>query len=127
MYALNGLVMLKRMTITMGEVVYEGLVRVVGRRKISAFLENLARPHVVSDDLLAGYQAMGQDTDREPEALAAQLVIVPKQRLTARLGGFNPCRSESSGICRQSSVGPVALTLHHRRAAHDKPEEVECE
>ena len=36
--------MQKRMTITMDEVVYEGLVRVVGRRKISAFLEGLARP-----------------------------------------------------------------------------------
>jgi hypothetical protein len=43
--------MQKRMTITMDEVVYEGLIRVVGRRKISAFLEDLARPHVVSDDL----------------------------------------------------------------------------
>jgi len=30
------------MTITMDEVVYEGLVRVVGRRKISAFLERLS-------------------------------------------------------------------------------------
>jgi hypothetical protein len=62
--------MQKRMTITMDEAVYEGLVRVVGRRKISAFLENLARPHVVGDDLLAGYRAMGQDTAREHEALA---------------------------------------------------------
>ena len=62
--------MQKRMTITMDEVVYEGLVRVVGRRKISAFLENLARPHVVSDDLSMGYRAMGQDTAREQEALA---------------------------------------------------------
>ena len=62
--------MQKRMTITMDEVVYEGLVRVVGRRKISAFLENLARPHVVSDELSAGYRAMGQDTAREQEALA---------------------------------------------------------
>jgi len=62
--------MRKRMTITMDEVVYEGLVRVVGRRKISAFLENLARPLVVGDDLSAGYQAMAQDTAREQEALA---------------------------------------------------------
>lgn len=61
--------MQKRMTITMDEVVYEGLVRVVGRRKISAFLENLARPLVVGDDLSAGYRAMAQDTAREQEAL----------------------------------------------------------
>ena len=46
--------MQKRMTITMDEAVYEGLVRVVGRRKISAFIESLARPHVVGDDLAEG-------------------------------------------------------------------------
>ncbi len=62
--------MQKRMTITMDEAVYEGLVRVVGRRKISAFLERLARPHVLGDDLSAGYQAMGQDVAREQDALA---------------------------------------------------------
>ena len=62
--------MQKRMTITMDETVYEGLIRVVGRRKISAFLENLARPHVVSDDLEAGYRAMADDVVREQDALA---------------------------------------------------------
>jgi predicted CopG family antitoxin len=59
----------KRMTISIDETVYEGLVRVIGRRKISQFLEDLARPHVVNDDLLAGYQAMAADTAREREAL----------------------------------------------------------
>ena len=58
------------MTITMDEAVYEGLVRVVGRRKISGFLESLARPHVVTDELAEGYKAMGQDQQREQEALA---------------------------------------------------------
>ncbi len=58
------------MTITMDEAVYEGLVRVVGRRKISGFLESLARPHVVTDELAEGYKAMGQDEKREQEALA---------------------------------------------------------
>ena len=62
--------MQKRMTITMDEAVYEGLVRVVGRRKISGFLESLARPHVVTDELAEGYKAMGQDQQREQEALA---------------------------------------------------------
>ena len=62
--------MQKRMTITMDEEVYEGLVRVVGRRKISGFLESLARPHVVTDELAEGYKAMGQDELREQEALA---------------------------------------------------------
>ena len=62
--------MQKRMTITMDEAVYEGLVRVVGRRKISGFLESLARPHVVTAELAEGYKAMGQDEFREQEALA---------------------------------------------------------
>jgi len=68
--------MQKRMTITMDEVVYEGLVRVVGRRKISAFLETLARPHVSGDDLSDGYRAMGQDAAREQEALAWSEALV---------------------------------------------------
>ena len=61
--------MQKRMTITMDEAVYEGLVRVVGRRKISGFLESLARPHVMTDELAEGYKAMGQEEKREQEAL----------------------------------------------------------
>jgi predicted CopG family antitoxin len=61
--------MRRRMTISIDETVYEGLVRVVGRRKISRFLEELARPHVVTDDLAAGYRAMAADEEREREAL----------------------------------------------------------
>jgi hypothetical protein len=61
--------MQKRMTITLDEAVYEGLVRVVGRRKISGFLERLARPHVLGDDLAEGYKAMALDATREQEAL----------------------------------------------------------
>lgn len=61
--------MQKRMTISIDETVYEGLLRVVGRRKVSRFLEDLARPLVISDDLVAGYQTMATDTEREKEAL----------------------------------------------------------
>jgi hypothetical protein len=46
------------MNITIDEAVYEGLVRVVGRRKISAFIESLASPHIPGDDLDAGYMVM---------------------------------------------------------------------
>ena len=60
--------MQKRMTISIDEAVYEGLVRFVGRRKISQYLEDLARPHVVKDDLESGYQAMAKDTQREQDA-----------------------------------------------------------
>jgi predicted CopG family antitoxin len=60
--------MRKKLTITVDEEVYEGLHRVVGRRRISRFLTELARPHVVQDDLEAGYQAMAADEQREREA-----------------------------------------------------------
>ncbi|MFV1962752.1 MAG: addiction module antitoxin [Acidimicrobiia bacterium] len=58
----------KKLTITIDEEVYEGLYRRVGRRKISRFLESLARPHVVDADLEAGYQAMASDEARESDA-----------------------------------------------------------
>jgi predicted CopG family antitoxin len=61
--------MQRRMTISIDETVYEGLVRVVGRRKISRFLEDLARPHVTSDELDDGYRAMAADEERERAAL----------------------------------------------------------
>ncbi len=61
--------MQRRMTISIDEAVYEGLVRVVGRRKISRFIEDLARPLVTSDDLSEGYRAMAADPEREREAL----------------------------------------------------------
>lgn len=60
--------MQRRMTISIDEAVYEGLVRMIGRRKISRFLEDLARPHVVTDDLDTGYRAMAEDTEREKAA-----------------------------------------------------------
>ena len=59
----------KKMTITLDVTVYEGLVSIVGRRKISAFIESLVRPHIAGDDLAAGYMAMAQDTQRELRAL----------------------------------------------------------
>jgi predicted CopG family antitoxin len=58
----------KRMTISIDEIVYEGLLRVIGRRKISQFLEDLARPYVTKDDLDSGYRAMAKDIKREREA-----------------------------------------------------------
>ena len=60
--------MRRKLTITVDEEVYEGLHRVVGRRRISHFLTELARPHVVQDDLEAGYRAMAEDERREQDA-----------------------------------------------------------
>lgn len=59
----------KRMTITLDEAVYEGLYRTVGKRRISQFIEDLVRPHVMDTALDAGYQAMAADKIREAEAL----------------------------------------------------------
>jgi predicted CopG family antitoxin len=61
--------MQKKMTITVDEEVYDALYRVIGKGNISKFLESLARPHVLKEDLTSAYQAMAADTEREREAL----------------------------------------------------------
>ena len=61
--------MRKKLTITIDEQVYEGLHEVIGHRRISRFIEDLVRPHVISPDLEAAYQNMAQDEAREAEAL----------------------------------------------------------
>ncbi len=60
--------MTKKLTITIADEVYDGLYRRVGPRRISRFLEALARPHVIDADLEAGYRAMAADEVREAEA-----------------------------------------------------------
>lgn len=60
--------MAKKLTITIDDDVYDGLYRRIGARKIGRFLEDLARPHVVDEDLEAGYRAMAQDEEAEAEA-----------------------------------------------------------
>jgi predicted CopG family antitoxin len=56
------------MTITLDEAVYEGLYRRVGQRKMSQFIEDLLRPHVLDNALDDGYQAMAADREREKDA-----------------------------------------------------------
>jgi hypothetical protein len=60
----------RKLTITVNAEVYDGLHSVIGRRRISRFLNDLARPHVVGQDLSAGYAAMAADEAREAEAEA---------------------------------------------------------
>jgi hypothetical protein len=60
----------KKLTITVDAEVYAGLHAVIGRRRISRFLNDLARPHVTVPDLAAGYAAMAADEAREQEAVA---------------------------------------------------------
>ncbi len=61
--------MQRKLTITVAEDVYEGLHRTIGPRKISKFVENLVRPHVVRLDLESAYAEMARDEKREKEAL----------------------------------------------------------
>ena len=58
----------RKMTITLDEEVYDGLYRVVGRRRMSQFIETLLRPHVLDTNLDEGYRAMAADNARESEA-----------------------------------------------------------
>jgi predicted CopG family antitoxin len=60
--------MAKKLTITVEDEVYEGLHRVIGARRISRFLNDLARPHVTRRDLEEGYRTMAADEAREREA-----------------------------------------------------------
>lgn len=60
--------MQKKLTITVDEAVYDGLYRVVGPRRISQFIEDLVRPHVIEEDLADAYAQMAADEAREAEA-----------------------------------------------------------
>ncbi len=58
----------RKMTITLDEAVYDGLYRTVGKRRMSQFIEDLVRPHVLGSSLDDGYRAMAADASREAEA-----------------------------------------------------------
>ena len=62
-------IMQKKLTITLDERVYRGLHTVVGRRRISQFIEGLVRPHVMGKDLDLAYREMAQEKSREAEPL----------------------------------------------------------
>jgi predicted CopG family antitoxin len=61
--------MQKKLTLTIDEDVYNGLREVIGPRKISRFIQELVRPHVVKNDIYAAYEDMAADQVREAEAL----------------------------------------------------------
>lgn len=60
--------MMKKLTISISEEVYDGLYAKIGAGRISRFLDNLARPHVVDQDIDDGYKAMSRDDGREVQA-----------------------------------------------------------
>ena len=59
---------MKKLTINVSEEVYNGLYAKIGAGKISRFLDNLARPHVVDEDIIKGYKEMALDIEREQYA-----------------------------------------------------------
>ena len=65
--------MQKKLTITIDEDVYAALHRVVGRRKISGFIESLVRPHLIGDDCDSAHRenvsAAGVDMSSGPSLI----------------------------------------------------------
>jgi len=61
--------MQRKLTLTVEEEVYEGLHKTIGPRRISRFVQELVRPHVVRPDLESAYAEMAKDAEREREAL----------------------------------------------------------
>ncbi len=61
--------MQKKLTITVDEEVYKGLHKTIGPRKISKFIEELVRPHVIRPNLELAYAEMAKDKKREKEAM----------------------------------------------------------
>ncbi len=60
--------MQKKLTITIDDEVYDGLRENIGPRKISKFIEELVRPHVIRPNLESAYAEMARDEEREKEA-----------------------------------------------------------
>ncbi len=61
--------MQKKLTISLNELVYDELCRVVGRGNISKFIEELIKPKLKANDLDAAYSEMAADRVREADAL----------------------------------------------------------
>lgn len=60
--------MVRKLTITVDDDVYLGLKAKVGERRISRFLNDLAKPLVSEAALLEGYRQMADDAAGEAEA-----------------------------------------------------------
>jgi hypothetical protein len=60
--------MTKKLTVTVSNEVYDGLHQRVGRRKISRFINDLARRHLVTGQLETDYTEAAADERREREA-----------------------------------------------------------
>ena len=79
----------KRMTISIVKFVSDGLLRIIGKRKINQLLEGLAQPHVVGESLEDAYARMANDEQREAEALDWAETFVGDSRGVANSGPAN--------------------------------------
>lgn len=59
----------RKLTITIDAEVYERLHDVVGRGRISQFIERLVRPHVLRGHLDSAYREMAAEEQREADAV----------------------------------------------------------
>ena len=69
--------MQRKLTIMMDAAVYEGLYRTAGARRISQFIEDLVKPHVLEEDIFAAYAEMAADEAREAEAEGWSNALIP--------------------------------------------------
>jgi len=103
--------MQKKLTITIDEEVYKGLHAVIGRGRISRFLEDLARPYVVSRDLEVAYRGMAGDQVREAEAdkwaegLIGDLPGTLQQRLKKRAKANRRSVSKEALVILEKALG----------------------
>jgi hypothetical protein len=58
----------EKLTITLDEEVCRGLYPVIGRRRISRFIESVVRPHLLGPALDQAYREMAAEAAREAEA-----------------------------------------------------------
>lgn len=76
--------MQKKLTLTVDVEVYEGLRKIIGPRKISKFIEDLVRPHVVRPNLESAYAKMAKDKKREDAAVEWAEVTFKDMKHAAR-------------------------------------------
>ena len=79
--------MSKKLTIRVSDEVYERLHGNVGRRRLSQFLEKLARPHVLPEDIEAAYRDMAADEDREQEVTSLAAPVAGQVRRLGFMAG----------------------------------------
>ena len=60
--------MTKKLTVTVSDEVYKDLHKRVGRRRISRFIDGMAREHFMEKQLAADYAEAAADEEREREA-----------------------------------------------------------